>query len=62
MSAGLGREYHYADFQVPMERRGRRFREGIEIIEELWTQPKVDYPVGRFAQQVEALAEVVDLA
>ena len=43
LGIGLGREHHYADFQIPMERRVRRFREGVEIIKALWTQPKVDY-------------------
>jgi len=44
LGLGLGREHHFAEFQVPMERRVRRFREGVEIIKALWTQPKVDYP------------------
>ncbi len=43
LGLGLGREHHYAEFQVPMEHRVRRFREGVEIIKALWTQPKVDY-------------------
>jgi len=43
LGVGLGREHHYAEFQVPMERRVRRFREGVEIVKALWTQPKVDY-------------------
>jgi len=43
LGVGLGREHHYKEFQVPMERRVRRFREGIEIVKALWTQPKVDY-------------------
>jgi probable F420-dependent oxidoreductase len=43
LGVGLGREHHYAEFQVPMEHRVRRFREGVEIIKALWTQPKVDY-------------------
>jgi probable F420-dependent oxidoreductase len=44
LGVGLGREPHYKEFQIPMERRVRRFREGVEIIKALWTQPKVDYP------------------
>src|SRR5688500_2415797 len=44
LGLGLGREHHYKEFQVPMEHRVRRFREGVEIIKALWTQPKVDYP------------------
>jgi probable F420-dependent oxidoreductase len=43
LGLGLGRPNHYAEFQVPMEHRVRRFREGVEIIRALWTQPKVDY-------------------
>ena len=43
LGVGLGREHHYKQFQVPMEHRVRRFREGVEIVKALWTQPKVDY-------------------
>jgi probable F420-dependent oxidoreductase len=43
LGLGLGREHHYAEFQIPKEHRLRRFREGVEIIKALWTQPKVDY-------------------
>ncbi len=43
LGLGLGREHHYREFQVPMEHRVRRFREGMEIIKALWTQEKVDY-------------------
>jgi probable F420-dependent oxidoreductase len=43
LGVGLGREHHYAAFQVPKERRVRRFREGVELIKALWTEPKVDY-------------------
>ena len=43
LGVGLGREHHYSEFQVSIERRVRRFREGVEIIKALWTQPKVDY-------------------
>ena len=43
LGVGLGREHHYTEFQVPTERRVRRFREGVELIKALWTQPKVDY-------------------
>jgi probable F420-dependent oxidoreductase len=43
LGIGLGREHHYAEFQVPMEHRLRRLREGVEILKALWTQPKVDY-------------------
>jgi len=43
LGLGLGRQHHYTEFQVPMERRVRRFREGVEIIKALWTQQKVTY-------------------
>jgi len=43
LGVGLGREHHYAEFQVPTDRRVRRFREGIELIKALWTEPKVSY-------------------
>jgi probable F420-dependent oxidoreductase len=43
LGLGLGREHHYAEFQIPKEHRLRRFREGVEIVKALWTQPKVDY-------------------
>lgn len=43
LGAGLGREHHYAEFQIPTERRVRRFKEGIELIKALWTEPKVTY-------------------
>ena len=43
LGVGLGREHHYTEFQVPVAHRVRRFRESVEIIKALWTQPKVDY-------------------
>jgi probable F420-dependent oxidoreductase len=43
LGVGLGRDAHYTDFQVPRERRVRRFREGVEIIKALWTEPQVSY-------------------
>ena len=43
LGLGLGREHHYEEFQIPTEHRVRRFREGIDIIKALWTQPKVSY-------------------
>ena len=43
LGLGLGREHNYAEFQVPTEHRVRRFREGVEVIKAIWTQPKVDY-------------------
>jgi probable F420-dependent oxidoreductase len=43
LGVGLGRVQHYGEFQVPTEHRVRRFRESVELIRALWTQPKVDY-------------------
>jgi probable F420-dependent oxidoreductase len=43
LGAGLGRDHHYAQFQVPREQRVRRFRESVELIKSLWTESKVSY-------------------
>ncbi|MGB7948593.1 MAG: LLM class flavin-dependent oxidoreductase [Candidatus Binatia bacterium] len=43
LGAGLGRDEHYREFQVPRERRIRRFRESVELIKTLWTEPVVNY-------------------
>ena len=43
LGVGIGRDHHYKEFQVPVEHRVRRFREGVEVIKALWTQPKVTY-------------------
>jgi probable F420-dependent oxidoreductase len=43
LGVGLGREHHFRQFQIPMQRRVRRFREGVEIVKALWTQPQVEY-------------------
>ena len=43
LGVGLGRDHHYAEFRVPTEHRVRRFREGVELIKALWTEPKVTY-------------------
>ena len=43
LGLGIGRDHHYAEFEVPKERRVRRYREGIDILKALWTQPKVSY-------------------
>jgi probable F420-dependent oxidoreductase len=43
LGVGLGRDAHYAEFQVPREHRVRRFREQVELIRALWTEPKVSY-------------------
>jgi probable F420-dependent oxidoreductase len=46
LGVGLGRPDHYEHFQVPREHRVRRFREGVELIKALWTEPKVVYRGG----------------
>lgn len=43
LGVGLGRDHHYRQFEVPEAGKVRRFREEIELIKALWTQPKVDY-------------------
>jgi probable F420-dependent oxidoreductase len=43
LGVGLGRDEHYTEFQIPRERRVRRFREGVELIKALWTEPQVTY-------------------
>jgi probable F420-dependent oxidoreductase len=43
LGVGLGREHHYAQFQIPREARVRRFREDVELIRTLWSQPRVDF-------------------
>jgi probable F420-dependent oxidoreductase len=43
LGAGLGRDEHYREFQVPREGRIRRFRESVELIKALWTEPVVNY-------------------
>ncbi len=49
LGVGLGNEHHYRGFGVPKEGRVRRFREEVEVIKALWTEPKVTYH-GRFYQ------------
>ena len=43
LGVGIGRDHHYAEFQVPREHRVRRFREAIEVVKALWTEAKVTY-------------------
>ena len=43
LGAGLGRDSHYAEFQIPRERRVLRFRECVDVINALWTETKVSY-------------------
>ena len=44
LGVGLGRDSDYPPFQIPRERRVRRFTESIELIKALWTQPTRDLP------------------
>lgn len=43
LGIGIGREHHYTEFQIPMERRVRRYREQIDIVKALWTKEEIDY-------------------
>jgi probable F420-dependent oxidoreductase len=43
LGLGLGRDHHYEQFQTPRDGRVRRFREGVELIKQLWTKEKVTY-------------------
>jgi probable F420-dependent oxidoreductase len=43
LGVGLGREHHYAQFQIPREARVRRFREDVDLIRALWKEPQVDF-------------------
>src|ERR1700688_1748666 len=47
LGVGLGREHHYRQFEVPEAGRVTRFREELELIRALWTEPKVTHQ-GRF--------------
>jgi probable F420-dependent oxidoreductase len=52
LGVGLGRDHHYEQFQVPREARVRRFREEVELIKALWSEPEVSYQ-GRIYRIVE---------
>jgi probable F420-dependent oxidoreductase len=43
LGVGIGRDHHYTEFEVPTAHRVRRFREGIELMKAVWTEPKVTY-------------------
>jgi probable F420-dependent oxidoreductase len=43
LGVGLGRDHHYVQFQTPRDGRVRRFREAVELIKALWTEPTVAY-------------------
>jgi len=47
MGVGIGRPFHFQEFQVPEEGRVARFREQIDLIRALWSQEKVTHQ-GRF--------------
>jgi len=47
MGVGIGRPFHFEEFEVPQEGRVARFREQIDLIRTLWTQEKVAHK-GRF--------------
>ena len=43
LGVGLGGDQDLAEFQIPRERRVRRFLESVEIMKALWTKPTVTY-------------------
>jgi len=47
MGVGIGRPFHFQEFQVSQEGRVARFREQIELIRAFWSQEKVTHH-GRF--------------
>jgi probable F420-dependent oxidoreductase len=47
MGVGIGRPFHFQEFEVPQEGRVARFREQVGLIRALWTQEKVTHD-GRF--------------
>jgi probable F420-dependent oxidoreductase len=47
LGVGIGREHHYRQFEVSPVGRVSRFREELDIIRALWTEPTVNYN-GRF--------------
>jgi probable F420-dependent oxidoreductase len=47
MGVGIGRPFHFEEFEVPQEGRVARFREQIGLIRALWSQDKVSHE-GRF--------------
>ncbi len=49
LGLGLGRDHHYAQFGVSLDRRVRRFGEGVELIRALWSEQRVDYRGAIFA-------------
>ena len=47
MGVGIGRPFHFQEFEVPQEGRIARFREQLDLIRALWSQEKVTHQ-GRF--------------
>ena len=47
MGVGIGRPFHFTEFQVPEEGRVARLREQIDLIRSLWSQEKTTHH-GRF--------------
>jgi probable F420-dependent oxidoreductase len=47
MGVGIGRPFHFQEFEVPQAGRVARFREQIDLIRALWSQEKVTHH-GRF--------------
>ncbi len=43
LGVGLGREHEYPLFQVPSDRRVRRFTESVALMKALWTEPSVTF-------------------
>jgi len=43
LAAGLGRDHHFRDFQIPVARKVRRFQEEVELIRALWSEKSVTY-------------------
>ena len=43
LGVGLGRDYHYRQFEVPQDGKVARFREALALVKALWTEPKVSF-------------------
>jgi probable F420-dependent oxidoreductase len=56
LAVGLGSARHYRDFQIPVERRVRRFREELELIKALWSEERVTHRGQIYQLQNVALA------
>ena len=41
LAVGIGRDFNYVQFQVPSERRVRRFLDGVAVMRSLWSQTPV---------------------